>query len=601
MKQRFNAFLAALCGLMLASPGAYAGSLEELENLAGSSPEEYGRAFDNSSSASGTPDTRSMNQQQLKQMMLADLDTLRNIMLAEYAPAGWKAQQYGWDLDTEIQKAKARVNASETMSVKEYQQLIRTIMNSPRDYHVEAFFNSSENSRLPIGIAEAEGRYFITSIDRKALPESEFPFREGDEITGFDGKTMAEAVAARMAETGLGNIPHTDRGLIAEMFFIRDGFYGDSVPQGPARLMIKPAGAAQAAEVTLNWKYNPEIIPQQPFVRKSFERDLPLAWTTLMMAAPLGAGAEAASGFSIGDKNGFVPDLGEKLWEAPAASPFRAYVYRSPADGKKIAYVRINTYHVEDPLKNVVEFEKLIAEFNRQGTEALVLDQVSNGGGYVLYMYALASMLTDKPLNQPKYSVTITQGDALDAAIKLNRAGWVKTDEDAVKYLGGNFRVGYPVDLAYFTSLMSSYKNYVSNWQAGKTLTDPAFLDGIAQVAPHKETRYTRPILLLVNELDISCGDFFPAMLQDNKRAVIFGERTSGAGGSVQTLNYPPNLLGIRELRVTGSIAVRPDGQPLENLGVTPDIPYSVTAEDMQGGFKGYIAAVNGAVAGLTR
>lgn len=601
MKYPVKGLFAALCALLVASAGAYAGPLEELESLSVSSPEEYGRAFDNAAKTAGAPDTRSMNQQQLKQMMLADLDSLRNIMLAEYAPAGWKAEQYGWDLDAEIQKAKDKVSASDTITVKDYQKLVRTIMNSPRDYHVQVLFNSLENSALPLRIAEAEGRYFIVSIDREALPESAFPFREGDELVGFDGRTIQEAIAARAAEIGMDNIPHTDRGLLADSFFYRDGFYGDAVPQGPAKLMIKPAGAAQATEVTLNWDYAPELVPQQPFVRKGSEKDLPLAWTTLMMATPPGAGESTASGFGIGDKEGFLPDFGNKLWEAPASSLFRAYVYSSPADGKKIGYVRIPTYHIKETTKGVNEFAALINEFNRQETDALVIDQLNNGGGYVLYMYALASMLTDKPLAQPKYRVTITQGDALFAAVNLKKASQVTTDEKAAEYFGGPFRAGYPADYAYFTSLMNSYKSYVENWQAGKTLTDPAYLDGIAQVLPHKTTRYTKPILLLINELDISCGDFFPAMMQDNKRAVLFGERTSGAGGSVQTVTYPSNLLGIRELHVTGSIAVRPDGQPIENLGVKPDIPYNVQPADLQGGFKGYIAAVNAAVAGLTR
>lgn len=600
MNHAFKTLITAFCGLLLASSGA-AGSIEELEGLAKTSPEEYGRAFDNAAKAGSAPEARYMTQEQLRQMMLTDLDSIRNIMLSQYAPAGWKASEYGWDLDAEIQKAKEKVAASDAITVKEYQKIVRTLMNSTKDYHVEAHFNSMESSSLPLSITEAEGRYFIAYISRKSLPESSFPFQVGDEIVGFDGKTMREAIAARSAELGMDNIPHTDRGLLANSFFYRDGYYGDAVPRGAAELLIKPAGAAQAAAVTLNWSHTPEVVPQQPFVTKGLGTAQPLDWSTLMMAAPFGAGENTVSGYGLGDEAGFLPELGPILWEAPDSSLFRAYVYSSPSDGKKIAYVRIPTYFVEDPTASVKDFAALISEFNRQETDALVIDQLNNGGGYVLYMYALASMLTDRPLEQPKYRVSLTQGDAASVAKKLRKAGEITNDEQAVKYFGGPFRAGYPVDHAYFLSVMSYYKIFLENWQAGKTLSDPVYLDGIAQLAPHKTTRYTKPILILINELDISCGDFFPAMMQDNKRATLFGERTSGAGGSVQAHNYPPNLLGIRELRLTSSIAVRPNGQPLENLGVTPDIPYNVAAEDVQGGFKNYIAAVNAAVSGLAQ
>jgi hypothetical protein len=39
--------------------------------------------------------------------------------------------------------------------------------------------------------------------------------------------------------------------------------------------------------------------------------------------------------------------------------------------------------------------------------------------------------------------------------------------------------------------------------------------------------------------------------------------------------------------------------EPLENLGVHPDIEYKMTAEDRQNSYIGYISAVNAALSNL--
>jgi C-terminal processing protease CtpA/Prc len=123
---------------------------------------------------------------------------------------------------------------------------------------------------------------------------------------------------------------------------------------------------------------------------------------------------------------------------------------------------------------------------------------------------------------------------------------------------------------------------------------------GLGTIAP-AAAHYSKPVMILTNPLDFSGGDFFPAIMQDNKRAVIFGERTAGAGGVVKTYARENNLLGVEAIHLTATIAERPDGQPIENLGVTPDIPYAVTPADVQGGYAAYIKAADAAVSGLIK
>ena len=104
--------------------------------------------------------------------------------------------------------------------------------------------------------------------------------------------------------------------------------------------------------------------------------------------------------------------------------------------------------------------------------------------------------------------------------------------------------------------------------------------------------------MLLTDEFSASAADLFAAVMQDNKRALLYGMRTDGAGGSVNSsdagvysetgLVYAQSIL-IRKDIVT--VAPYGDTNLIENVGVRPDkVDDYMTEENLLNGGKTFVA-----------
>lgn len=542
------------------------------------------------------------SQEKAKDQMISDLEFFRATFQSQYAPMEWKATFGDWDLDQEIEKAQNAVRSHPSMTVKDYQRILKNFFGSMGDYHVNISFISTESSYLPIRFKEANGRFYVIGVEAQLIKDrTAKSIAVGDEIVTIDGKPTAEVIQSYLDQEYYGGITRTDRATGILYFPLRVGALGQKCPQGSLLFGVRQQLTNQLKAVKIDWLYTKEqvanIIPpagaksaQKPKLQAP-KQEPAFAFLRGSMMAPqykaLQKSRYTLGADAIGSRESFLPALGSKIWESdPDTSPFHAYIFQLDS-GERIGYVRIP--HYDGSSHKADQFREIIRRF-QTNTDALIVDQLNNPGGSVFYMYALASMLSDQDLTVPLHRIALTQKEVMGAIHDLDAFQNIKSDSQAQSMLGADLD-GYPVNL-HVAKCFKQFMNFqVEEWNRGNLLTNPIALYGIKEIKPDSRARYSKPLLVLINELDFSCGDFLPAILQDNKRGVLMGARTGGAGGFILSADHP-NLFGIDSFTYTGSLAERVDHNPIENLGVHPDIYYDISENDLQNRYADYSAAI---------
>jgi len=531
--------------------------------------------------------------------MLSLWESIHGSFTTLYAPKEWRQTHRNWDLEAENQKMVSLIQTNPKMKVKTFQSHLKKFFASTKDYHVDYEFISTEKSSLPIEIKGDGSRYFLAWIDRKKLSEETFPFEVGDEVMTFAGIPILDAITDLKKEMG-SNVSETDEALAQLYLTHRTGKRVMRVPFGPVTLGFKRNGGDQIVEHQMVWNHTKELINYDVLTSNNkFSSKADKILNRFKMNSPLESTLaswkrENKNPWELGARKSFLPDLGDRIWESDKDNHYDAYIYLSE-NKELIGYIRIPTYSAS---ADEVEEFKTIIEKMESLTDKLVIDQVNNPGGSVFYMYSLLSMLTDTALYTAREHMAITQSDIKEAVLDLPKLEKIKTVEQAQKYMEVESLDGWPVDLTFIAFLKAYYQFIIDEWNEGRFLTKPWYIWGVDKINPHSEVTYTKPILLLINEMDFSGGDFFPAILQDNQRVTILGTRTAGAGGYVLEVEVP-NRMGLSGWSLTGSLAKRVNDQPIENLGVKPDIEYKLQADDFQNDYRGYVKAIKKALKNL--
>lgn len=530
-----------------------------------------------------------------KQKMIEEIGYIGSIYREHYAPKKWKESHLGWNLEAEVKEAQAKIQAATSMY--ESQLALVDFLNSTSDYHVFFSFYSTGRSVLPFQVKTVEGKTIIVFINREKLPETTFPFTVGDELVAMDGVAVSETLKGLERLVGP-NVPETDLALADLYLTARIGNAGAVVPTGPVSLTILRTKETKPVTHQLVWDHTPEMIKysnsqlmnlkntdSESNSKKKIKLNIPK-----MQSRNAKHFETADNNWGLGTRKSMLPDLGKRIWESEKENEFDAYIYKNE-QGKLIGVVRIPSYSPEnDDVEKAIKDFTLVMKKMNDLVDGLVIDQLNNPGGYVFYLYAMASHFTDTSISTPKHRMSISAYDVQDAVTTLKDLSAIKNNEQAIEKLGERVN-GYPNSYQMVVNIREYCRFIIDQWNAGKKLTDAFYLWGVDRINAHPEVQFTKPVVLLVNELDFSGGDFFPSIMQDNKRVTVVGTRTAGAGGYVLQANFP-NSFGLEMLSFTGSIAERVDLNPIENLGVTPDISLKLTVEDLREDFKNYLKTV---------
>jgi hypothetical protein len=514
----------------------------------------------------------------------SDAQSLIDLFEHRYAPTPWKKSYLRINTATLAEEFLA--NVSEEISDEDFYAEVAKYLAGLKDAHVKPLIPSSYRATLGFEVDDVGGKVLITYVYNQILSEEEFPFKKGDRLVSIDGIPV-DQLREELALFYTTGTAHSDARVNASNLTWRDQSSFPIVPEGTAEVTIEPQGLDVPVTLTLPWvSMGMPLAPtniQETTLSKGMSRwKKPQGPLDRLRNIPA---AISRNRHNLTTEATFLNAPEFPLWETfekIQGAPLLAGT--ATVGGKKVAFMRIGTFLASiDKIASVTQLLSEQIPTWEESTEAMILDLTSNDGGFVCYGENIASFLIDKPIDAPKFQIKPTRTWSVEFEMELE---WTSDDNDR----------------AIIEEMVNQIRESLV-WD--KDLTEPmpiCRLDGKVIPADSlglSKTTYTKPIIILVNELNASAGEIFPAMLQDAGRAIVFGARTMGAGGSVGAVGPMGN--SDISVSITESLVWRtrkvitPEGvrtHYIENIGVIPDVEYDVTMKDFLGYYEEYLNAL---------
>jgi len=492
----------------------------------------------------------------------ADLHFLQTVIHAGYGPLDYKIRN--GIVDVAALDARFEQEVAQTQTNQEFHYKLVEYVAAYKDGHFGVTVPSNKVYVLPITTDLINGKVLITLINRTQLPQLDFA--EGDEIVSVDGLPISTYLdqASRYISSG---VPGSIRRLAAWTVFSRRATRLPAPPHAQLTVEIRKALDGNLSTATLNWQVRGED-PEDGLMSKFsglHRSDVRYDQLENSLVRDYAHGTMADSSYACSGKSRIaLPEGAVSIMD----EPFVAYYYPTPKGN--VGYLRIPHYSPAmfeggDNDKWVAWYEYAIQRLEAN-TVGLIIDQDHNCGGSVGIVNFMISMFMDRPFQPVQFELLANKQTYMDFK------EWTE-------------------ELPRFTNEYENVQAVLAlikgEWLKGSNrLTPKTAIDG-KNTLPPNSIRYTKPVVMLIDEISGSGGDAFPAMMKGLGRAKLFGQNTSGLGGHV--LEYPVGLPNSEvKFRITKSLFYNPQGVAIENNGATPDQFYTITRHDILNGFAHY-------------
>jgi hypothetical protein len=489
---------------------------------------------------------------------LNDLNELVAMIKGGYGPLEYKKDKFGIDIDVLVKNYSEAITLTDNNS--DFYYLIVKFVAEFNDSHFGARIPTTHKSTLGFGTDYINGRVLIDEIDRSALTEKEFPFSKGDEILEMNSKPTLEVLNELYPYTGQG-AKVTSMRKAAQMFAQRHGSLSP-VKSGDVVLKIRKGTSEFTENVTVKWILSGDHLDEytKPTTKKALMRSIPNFDEISLFKDP----AFEKSFRCSGNTRIKIPADATIIMK----KPFVAY-YHKTSKGN-IGYLRIPHYSPSEPAGvnaydlRFTQYEYAVNELEKN-TVGLIIDQDHNCGGSVAYLHRILSLFAKEDFSPVMFELMANKQSFID----FN--GWMKSVNQ--------FTMEY-ADVKKISDLIKTTWLETENY-----LTSKIAISGKTEYKVN-HIRYTKPIIVLIDENSGSGGDAFPAMMQGLGRAKLLGTRTMGAGGHV--IKLPPLSNSQINVRMTKSLFYHPNKVAIENNGASPDIKYTPTRDDFVYEYRGY-------------
>ncbi|MBI3471821.1 MAG: PDZ domain-containing protein, partial [Candidatus Solibacter usitatus] len=458
---------------------------------------------------------------------LSDFQNLAGLYAKNYGPADWKLTALGVDLfnlKPWLDKVRATKNDLEFYDVMiEY---VASLDDAHDGYSVPSGFAA----RLNFTVDLYDGKPIVDFINRTRLPANEFPFQIGYELVSIDGKDAGQLITEYM-KYGVAANPRSTRRFAASYLTAR---FQSVIPFAPevgeiATVVFRhPRGVLETYRIPWTKTGLPltavgpvptpsSVAPDSSFAKTRLsvaERfpgapDYMLPLLELQLCElPIRPSVREQAVLNFGGRSpifampdDFVQRLGRVANDVYFSGTFEAGGYR-------IGFIRIPSFAPSDLNLAVNQFANEIL-FMQANTDGLILDDMRNPGGFVSLVNTLASWVI--PYRHR------TLGFELRAT-----SNWVAQISSALESARAQGAPQWVIDLLGSIYNAIATANSEFRGTTGPLPLDDVTLDRDPPMLPDgRVLAYSKPLMVLVDELSASGGDAFPATIQDNKRGLI--------------------------------------------------------------------------------